>query len=143
MKRRTIYALMALLMAAFTLMPLMEATSRAAHAETTEEARTRLLGPGWDSPDVVRIKWVTITTVQPPIFTPWGTFGKPEVMPPFMDVMAVNIKHTQIRPYPGSLVGNEGYQPDVSPYMKTPPTPESGADFAMSQDDEGGNLLYV
>jgi hypothetical protein len=50
-------------MAAFTLMPLLEATSRAAHAETTEEARTRLLGPGWDSPDVVRLKWVSITTV--------------------------------------------------------------------------------
>src|SRR5882757_7291536 len=65
MKRRSrsIYALLALLMAAFTLMPLMEATGRAAHAETTEEARTRLLGPGYDSPDVVRLKWVSITTV--------------------------------------------------------------------------------
>jgi hypothetical protein len=257
MKRRTrsIYALLALLMAAFTLMPLMEATGRAAHAETTEEARTRLLGPGYDSPDVVRLKWVSITTVlasfgghpvlfdstvmnylgqptdktdymtladviaikpefifqnhvhldqmrhaakiaaatgapivgaeehcnfvkrdaavkrisgdikcilvrdangkaftgldtyaspvQPPIFTPWGTFGKPEVEPSYMDVTAVNIKHTQIRPYPGSLVGNEGYVPDVTPYAKTPPTPESAVDFGLSQDDEGGNLLYI
>ena len=232
--------------------------SSPAHAETTDEVRTRLLGPGWDQPGVVRLKWITITvwlasfgghvvmfdsTVmnylgQPddktdyislddviaakpeyifqnhvhldqmrhasriatatgaklvgaeehctftkrdadvkgldsgkvncdpvrdsaghwfnggdtyagspaepaPIFTPFGTIGKPDVVPPGLDVKVVKIKHTQIRPYPNSLVGNEGWNPDVSPYGKTPPTPQSALDFAMTQDYEGGNLLYV
>jgi len=227
-----------------------------AHAETTDEVRTRLLGPGWDQPGVVRLKWITITvwlaslgghvvmldsTVmnylgQPDnrtdyislddviaakpeyifqnhvhldqmrhaariatatgaklvgaqehcaftkrdaqvkgldpekvhcvavrddggkwftggdtyagsptslVFTPFGTIGKPDEMPSGVDVRVVNIKHTQMRPYPGSMVGNEGHKPDVSPYTKTPPTPQSALDLAMTQDYEGGNLLYV
>lgn len=228
-----------------------------AHAESTDEVRTRLLGEGWNEPGVVRLKWITITvwlasfgghvvmfdsTVmnylgQPdnktdyislddviaakpewifqnhvhldqmrhasriatatgaklvgaqehcaftkrdaevkglkgtvncvairdsqghefnggdtyggspyedaPLFTPFGTIGKPDEMPPGVDVKVVKIKHTQLRPYPGSLVGNEGHNPDVSPYAKTPPNPQSALDFAMTQDYEGGNLLYI
>ena len=226
-----------------------------AYAESTDEVRTRLLGPGWDEPGVVRLKWITITvwlasfgghvvlfdsTVmnylgQPDnktdyitlddviaakpeyifqnhvhldqmrhasriatatgaklvgaqehcnftkrdaevkglkgtvncvairdsagneftggdtyagsptslMFTPFGTVGKPDEMPPGVDVKVVNIKHTQLRPYPDSMVGNEGHKPDVTPYSKTPPTPQSMLDFAMTQDYEGGNLLYV
>jgi hypothetical protein len=79
----------------------------------------------------------------PPLFTPFGAIGKPDEMPSGVDVKVVKIKHTQVRPYPDSLVGNEGHSPDVSPYAKTPPTPQSALDFAMSQDYEGGNLLYV
>ena len=64
--------------------------------------------------------------------------GSPTRCPPGLDVKAVNIKHTQLRPYPDSLVGNEGHVPDVSPYSKTPPTPQSMLDLAMTQDYEGG-----
>ena len=31
-------------------------------SDATYAARTKLLGPGWDNPDVVRIKWVAVTT---------------------------------------------------------------------------------
>lgn len=34
-----------------------------ARAETTDEVRTRLLGPGWDEAGTVRIRWISITTV--------------------------------------------------------------------------------
>ena len=77
------------------------------------------------------------------LWTPYGTIGKPDEMPPGVDVKVVNIKHTQLRPYPGSLVGNEGHNPDVSPYPKNGTTPQAALDFAVTQDYEGGNLLYV
>ena len=76
------------------------------------------------------------------VFTPFGTIGKPDEGPPELEIKVVNIKHTQLRPWPGSLVGNEGHNPDVSPYAKTPPTPDSALDFAESHYAEGGNLLY-
>jgi L-ascorbate metabolism protein UlaG (beta-lactamase superfamily) len=232
--------------------------SSSAHAETTDEVRTRLLGPGWDQPGVVRLKWITITVwlasfgghvvmfdstvmnylgspenktdyislddviaakpeyifqnhvhldqmrhasriatatgaklvgaeehcaftkrdadikglgsskvncdpvrdssghwftggdtyagspAEPaPLFTPFGTIGKPDEVPPGLDVTVVKIKHTQLRPYPDSMVGNEGWNPDVSPYAKTPESPQAALDLAMTQDYEGGNLLYM
>jgi hypothetical protein len=245
----------AALLALVTFVPVGRFNVTAAHAESTDEVRTRLLGEGWNDPGVVRLKWITITvwlaslgghvvmvdsTVmnylgQPDaktdyislddviaakpeyifqnhvhldqmrhasriatatgaklvgaqehcaftkrdaevkglkgsvncvavrdsagheftggdtyagsptslVFTPFGTIGKPDEMPSGVDVKVVNIKHTQLRPYPDSMVGNEGHNPDVSPYSKTPPTPQSALDFAMTQDYEGGNLAYV
>lgn len=255
--RRHTTVVIAALLALVTLLPIDRFTSPA-HAESTDEVRTRLLGEGWDQPGVVRLKWITITVwlasfgghvvlfdstvmnylgqpedktdyitlddviaakpeyiyqnhvhldqmrhasriataagsklvgaqehcnftkrdadvkglgsgkVQcvavrdssgawmnggdtyagspaegPPIFTPFGAIGAPDESPPGLEVKAVKIKHTQLRPYPDSLVGNEGHNPDVSPYSKTPPTPQSLLDFAMTQDYEGGNLAYV
>lgn len=246
--------MIAALLALVTFIPIDRITSPA-HAESTSEVRTRLLGEGWDQPGVVRLKWITITvwlasfgghvvmfdsTVmnylgQPDnktdyislddviaakpeyifqnhvhldqmrhasriatatgaklvgaeehcnftkrdaevkhlsgtvncvavrdsngkvftggdtyagsptslMFTPFGTIGKPDETIPGVEIKVANIKHTQLRPYPDSMVGNEGHNPDVSPYMKTPPTPQSMLDFAMSQDYEGGNLLYL
>jgi len=246
----------AALLALVTFVPVGRFTAPA-HAESTDEVRTRLLGEGWNDPGVVRLKWITITvwlaslgghvvmfdsTVmnylgQPdnktdyislddviaakpeyifqnhvhldqmrhasriatatgaklvgaqehcaftkrdaevkglsgkvncvairddkgaefnggdtyggspyedrPLFTPFGTIGKPDEMPSGVDVKVVKIKHTQLRPYPDSLVGNEGHNPDVSPYAKNQPNPQQALDFAMTQDYEGGNLLYV
>lgn len=247
---------LAALVGAATLVP---AGSAAVSAENqtdpTTAMRTKLLGPGWDQPDVVRIKWVSVTTwlasfgghvvlldstvmdalgegtnkataaslddiiaakpeyiyqnhvhldqmrhasritaatgaklvggqpmcdfavhdaamkglaaptcvlvrdssgkpftgidsygspVQPPIYTPWGAVGKPDEGPPGLDVTVLNIKHTQLRPYPGSLEGNEGWTgPDFTPYSDSPPTPQSAVDFATTQYYEGGNLLYM
>jgi hypothetical protein len=245
----------AALLALVTFVPVGRFNVTAAHAESTDEVRTRLLGEGWNDPGVVRLKWITITvwlaslgghvvmvdsTVMnylgqpdaktdyislddviaakpeyifqnhvhldqmrhasriatatgaklvgaqehcnftkrdaevkglsgsvncvavrdsqgheftggetyggPPVdalWTPFGTIGKPDEMPSGVDVKVVNIKHTQLRPYPDSMVGNEGHNPDVSPYSKTPPTPQSLLDFSMTQDYEGGNLAYV
>jgi hypothetical protein len=245
----------AALLALVTFVPVGRFNVTAAHAESTDEVRTRLLGEGWNDPGVVRLKWITITvwlaslgghvvmvdsTVMnylgqpdaktdyislddviaakpeyifqnhvhldqmrhasriatatgaklvgaqehcaftkrdaevkglkgsvncvavrdskgheftggdtyggPPVdvlWTPYGAIGTPDEMPSGVDVKVVNIKHTQLRPYPGSLVGNEGHNPDVSPYGKTPPTPQSALDFAMTQDYEGGNLGYL
>jgi L-ascorbate metabolism protein UlaG (beta-lactamase superfamily) len=228
-----------------------------AHAggESTGEARTRLLGPGWNDPDTVRLRWISITTwlasfgghvvlfdssvldylAQPqpgtdfvslddviaarPEFiyqghghidhlrhapeiaaatgaklvgakdhceitrrqagmkglnarnvrcvpvrddggaeftggdtyvmpvelgtTPFGTTGKPDDGPPGLEVTAIKIKHTQMRPYSDTLVGPEGYEADLSPYFDAPPTPQSALDVAMNFDREGGNLLYL
>jgi L-ascorbate metabolism protein UlaG (beta-lactamase superfamily) len=226
-----------------------------ADAESTAEARTRLLGPGWDAPDAVRLRWISITTwlasfgghvvlfdssvidylTQPkpgtgfvslddviaarPEFiyqghvhpdhmrhaaeiatatgaklvgaeehcaftrrsaefkglgagkvhcvavrdsggrpftggdtyfvptevglTPFGSIGRPDEGPPGVDVTVVKIKHTQMRPYPDTLVGPEGYEADMSPYFNGPPGPEAALDAAMSLDSEGGNLLYL
>jgi hypothetical protein len=252
--RRHTTLVIAALLTLVTFAPVDRLTSTA-HAESTEEVRTRLLGEGWDQPGVVRLKWITITvwlaslgghvvlfdsTVMnylgqpdnktdyitlddviaakpeyifqnhvhldqmrhasriatatgaklvgaqehcaftkrdaevkglkgnvecvavrdsagkeftggdtyggPPVdvlWTPYGTIGKPDEMPSGVDVRVVNIKHTQLRPYPDSMVGNEGHSPDPTPYAKTPATPQSMLDFAMTQDYEGGNLLYV
>jgi hypothetical protein len=238
-----------------TLIPAGSAAVSADNPDATTAMRTKLLGPGWNSPDVVRIKWISVTTwlasfgghvvlldstvmdalgegdarataislddiiaakpeylyqnhvhldqmrhasritaatgaklvggqpecdfathdaalkglaaptcvmvrdssgkpftgldsygspVQPPIYTPWGAYGKPDEGPPGLDVTVVNIKHTQVRPYPGSLEGNEGYTgPDFTPYQQSPPTPQSLTDFATTQYYEGGNLLYM
>ena len=248
--------MIAALLILVTFVPVGRFTS-SAHAETTDEVRTRLLGEGWNQPGVVRLKWITITVwlasfgghvvmfdstvmnylgqpdnktdyislddviaakpeyifqnhvhldqmrhasriatatgaklvgaqehcaftkrdadvkgfgadkVQcvavrdkagnwftggdtyagspaegPPLFTPFGAIGTPDESPPGVEVKVVKIKHTQLRPYPGSMVGNEGWNPDPTPYAKTPPTPQSSLDFAMTQDYEGGNLLY-
>ena len=81
--------------------------------------------------------------VQPPIFTPWGASGKPDEGPPELQVTVLNIKHTQLRPYPGSLEGPEGYDPDMTPYARHPATPKSLEDLATTQYYEGGNLLYM
>jgi len=252
--RRTTLVIAALL-ALVTFVPVGSFNSTPAHAESTEEVRTRLLGEGWDAPGVVRLRWITITvwlaslgghvvmfdstvmnylgqpdnktdylslddviaakpeyifqnhvhldqmrhasriatatgaklvgaqehcaftkrdaevkglsgTVNcvavrdskgneftggdtyagPPVdvlWTPYGTIGKPDEMPSGVDVKVVNIKHTQLRPYPDSMVGNEGHNPDVSPYIKNGGDPQQALDFAMTQDYEGGNLLYV
>ena len=48
--------------------------------------------------------------------TPFGATGKPDDGPPGLEVTAVKIKHTQMRPYPDTLVGPEGYQADLGPY---------------------------
>jgi hypothetical protein len=242
--RRTTWVIAALL-ALVMLVPVGRFASPA-QAESTDAVRTRLLGPGWDQPGVVRLKWITITvwlasfgghvvmfdsTVMNYLGQPenktdyislddviaakpeyifqnhvhldqmrhasriaaeagtklmgaeehcaftkrdadikglgadkvqcvpvrdkdgkWFNGGDtyagspaegPPLFTPGLDIKVVKIKHTQIRPYPNSLVGNEGHQPDVTPYAKTPPTPQSALDFAMTQDYEGGNLLYV
>jgi L-ascorbate metabolism protein UlaG (beta-lactamase superfamily) len=227
----------------------------AAAAESTDATRTRLLGQGWDSPDAVRLRWISITTwlasfgghvvlfdssvmdylAQPepgtdfvslddviaarpefiyqghghidhlrhaaeiaaatgarlvgskdhcdvtkrqadlkgigagkihcvavreadgaeftgndtyvlpvePGTTPFGTRGKPDDGPPGLEVTAVKIKHTQMRPYPDTLVGPEGYEADPSPYSDAPPTPQSTLEVALYFDREGGSLLYV
>lgn len=259
MERRTTskrkIVVFAALFSVFTLIfvPLRSAPSE---AESTQDVRTRLLGPGWDEPGEVRIKWCCITTwlasfgghvvlfdstvmdflgsgepratamsledviaakpeyifqnhvhldqmrhaayiatetgavvvgaeehcnfvkrdamvkgydadkatcalvrdsngkpftgmdsygspVSPPIYTPWGEIGKPESAPDGLEVTVVNIKHTQMRPYPDSLEGSKGHVVDLSPYQKSPPSAESVVDFSMTQDYEGGNLLYL
>ena len=226
-----------------------------AHADSTSDARTRLLGPGWDAPDAVRFRWISITTwlasfgghvvlfdssvvdylaqpkpgtgfvslddiiaarpeyiyqghghidhmrhapeiaaataaklvgsrdhcavarhqadmkglgagkvrcvsvrdsagreftgndtyVMPVEFgtTPFGTIGKPDEGPPGLEVTVVKIKHTQMRPYPDTLVGSEGYEADLSPYFDSPPTPQSALDVALYFDREGASLLYL
>lgn len=247
---------LAALTAAVTLVPAGKAVVSAANpSDPTTATRARLLGPGWDRPDQVRIKWISVTTwlasfgghvvlfdstvmdalgegvdratatslddvitarpeyiyqnhvhldqmrhatritagtgaklvggdaacdfakhdamakglpaphcvlvrdssgrpftgldsyaspVQPPIYTPWGAVGKPDEGPPGLDVTVVNIKHSQMRPYPGSLEGNKGYTgPDLGPYEEHPPTPRSAADLVGTQYFEGANLLYM
>ena len=237
------------------LLTLLVPAAPAGAAETTDAARTRLLGAGWDAPDAVRLRWISITTwlasfgghvvlfdssvlnylAQPepgtdyvslddviaarpeyiyqghvhidhmrhaaeiaaatgaklvgskdhcevtkrqadlkgigagkiscvpvrdangaeftgndtyvlPVelgTTPFGTTGRPDDGPPRLEVTAVKIKHTQMRPYPDTLAGPEGYEADLSPYSDAPPTPQSALDVAMYFDREGGNLLYL
>ena len=62
--RRHATWLIAALLILVTFVPVGRLTSTA-HAETTDEVRTRLLGPGWDQPGVVRLKWITITVWLP------------------------------------------------------------------------------
>lgn len=226
-----------------------------AEAASPGEARTRLLGPGWDAPDVVRLRWISITTwlasfgghvvlfdssvldylAQPkpgtgfvslddviaarPEFiyqghghidhlrhaaeiaaatgarlvgskdhcdvarrqadlkgigagkvrcvpvrdaggaeftgsdtyvlpvelgtTPFGTTGKPDDGPPRLEVTAVKIKHTQMRPYPDTLVGPEGSEADLRPYFDNPPSPQSVLETGLYFDREGASLLYL
>jgi L-ascorbate metabolism protein UlaG (beta-lactamase superfamily) len=83
-----------------------------------------------------------ISPVEVPIVTPIGTTGKPALAAGDVDVTAVKLKHSQTRPYPGSLVGPGGYRPDMSPYQEGS-SPQSFLDFVTSWDDDGSNLLWV
>ncbi len=77
-----------------------------------------------------------------PLVTPFGTVGKPESPIPGLDITVVNIKHSQIRPYPDDLtypyVGA-----DPSPLVDDTPSPEQLADFGLTQDFDNGNLLFM
>lgn len=55
----------------------------------------------------------------------------------------MKIKHTQMRPYPDTLVGPEGYEADLRPYFDNPPSPQSTLEAGLSFDREGANLLYL
>jgi L-ascorbate metabolism protein UlaG (beta-lactamase superfamily) len=75
--------------------------------------------------------------------TPFGTTGKPDDGPPGLEVTAIKIKHTQMRPYPDTLVGPEGYEADLGPYFDNPPSPQSTLETGLYFDRGGANLLYL
>lgn len=76
------------------------------------------------------------------ITTPFGTKGKPATAVEGLDISAVIIKHSQLRPYPDDLSG-PGMEPKPERLMYDPPTAESLEDFGLTQDIDNGNLAYL